>query len=64
MVDFVEEGAGEELIGFNSDRGAILELGGNFRFFGAGDESVNIGNGKAAFVIFHGFTRGLEDFRV
>ena len=60
----MEESASEKLISFNPNRGAIFELSGNFCLFGTGDETVEIGDGKAAFVIFDDFSRGLENFWV
>ena len=64
MVDFVEEGAGEGVLGFDADFAAIGEVGFNFYFGGARDEAVNEGNREATFVVGGGFTFGLDNFGV
>ena len=64
MVDFVEEGAGKVVGGFDADFGAVGEEGFDFDFFGASDESVDTWDGEAAFVIFDLFTFGFDDFGV
>ena len=64
VVDFVEQGAGEVIFGFQADFGAVFEEGFDLDFFGAGDEAVEFGNGEAAFVVGLRFAVGFDDFGV
>lgn len=64
VVDLMEEGAGEVAGGLDADFGAIGELGFDASFIGAGNETVDEGDGEAALVVFDGATFGFDDFGV
>ena len=64
VVDLVEQGAGEIIFGSQADFGAVFEESFDLDFLGAGDETVEFGNGEAAFVVGLGFAVGLDDFGV
>ena len=64
VVDFVEQGAGEVIFGFQADFGAVFEEGFDLDFFGAGNEAIEFGDGETAFVVGLGFAVGLDDFGV
>ncbi len=64
MVDFVEEGAGEEISGFDADFLAVFEEGFDFGFAGAADETINLGDGQTAFGLSDDFAFGFDDLGV
>ncbi len=64
MVDFVEEGTGEVARGLEADFGAVFKESFNFNLMWAADESINLGDGEAAFLIFVDFALGADDFGV
>lgn len=64
VVNFVEQGAGEVVFGSQADFGAVFEERLDLDLFGAGDQTVEFGDGEAAFVVGLGFAVGFDDFGV
>ena len=64
MVDFVEESARKRAVSFNANRSAVFEQGFDADFGWARNESVDLWDGKTAFVVFFYFTVGFNNFWV
>lgn len=64
VVDLVLENAGETVGGLNADLGAVFEEGFETGFGVAGDKTVDVRNGEAAFVIGGFFAFVFDDFGV